>query len=414
MLPKKLSRPEAKRLTKPRYDGASIANIPETVAKLLGVRASRPLRDERLAKYSGSENVVLLLLDGFGASQLRYSRERQGLPSFESLFAAADFVPITSVFPSTTSSAMASLHTGLTPQEHGVVGYTMFISQLGTIAQMLRFAPVTGGRSLFDSGLDPESFLDAKTIHERLTEDGVESTVYVPSHIIDSGLSKITYRGASVEPCFSFGDTVIRARKNLEKNSGPSFHFVYYASPDTVSHARGPYTEEFSAELESIFALLERHLFAKMDKEVAKKSTLLVSGDHGSVRVNSTLDVAKSPELNSLFRMPPTGDSRASIMNIKPGTEDRAKSFFDSNHPGEFQLFESQKMLSNGYFGLGKVKDETSGRIGDLIAVPKYDNAIDNSQLDGRGDRVPGRHGGLSDEELEVPLIARTMDRRQS
>ncbi len=250
-----------KTFNKPKYDGYSIVNIPETVAKLLGVRATRPLVDEKLSGYAGTEHVVLLLLDGFGAAQLKFAREHYGVPSFEQLFSKADHLGITSVFPSTTSSAMASLHTGLTPQEHGVIGYTMFISQLGTITQMLRFTPVLGGRSVFDSGLDPESFLNARTIHERLTEERVFSTVYTPNHILDSGLSRITYRGAEVEPCFSFTDSVIRARKNLEKDRGNSFHFVYYASPDTVAHARGPYTEVFAAELESLFAVIAKQTF---------------------------------------------------------------------------------------------------------------------------------------------------------
>jgi len=393
---------------KPRYDGCSIANIPETVAKILNIRASRPLTDEKLSRYSDSENVVLLLLDGFGSAQLRFAKENYGLPSFDRLSARADHISITSVFPSTTSSAMSSLHTGLTPQEHGVVGYTMFISELGTISQMLRFTPISGGRSLFDLGLDAASFLDAKTIHERLTEGGVSSTVYVPNYIIDSGLSRITYRGASVEPGFSFADTIIRTRKNLERSKVNSFHFVYYASPDTVSHARGPYTEEFGAEIESLFGIVERQLFSKLDKGVAKKTTILVSGDHGAVRVRkeTVLDVAQHPELTSLFRMPPTGDSRASILNLKPGITDKALAFFEKNYPGQFDVRESSRMLSEGYFGLGQVKEETRSRIGDLVAIPRFDNAVDNSQLDFKRDEVPGRHGGLSEEEMQVPLIA--------
>ncbi len=394
---------------KPRYDDHSIANIPETVAKILNVRATRPINDEQLSKYSDSENVVLLLLDGFGSAQLKFARENHGIPSFDRLFSKADHIPITSVFPSTTSSAMSSLHTGLTPQEHGVVGYTMFISQLGTISQMLRFTPISGGRSLFDLGLDPATFLDTRTIHERLEGGGSSSTVYVPNHIVDSGLSRITYRGAFVEPSFSFADMVIRARKNLEKIKANSFHFVYYASPDTVSHARGPYTEEFGAELESLFGILDRQLFSKLDRQIGKKTTLFVSGDHGAVRVKkeSVLDVAQYPELLSLFRLPPTGDSRASILNLKPGTMDRVLAFFEKNYPGQFDVRESSRMLSDGYFGLGRVKEETPSRIGDLVAVPRFDNAVDNSQLEFKRDEVPGRHGGLSEEEMQVPLIAR-------
>ena len=393
---------------KPRYDGQSIANIPETVAKILNDRATRPVNDERLSKYSETENVVLLLLDGFGSAQLKSARDNYGIPSFDRLFSKADHIPITSVFPSTTSSAMSSLHTGLTPQEHGVVGYTMFISQLGTIGQMLRFTPISGGRSMFDLGLDPATFLDTRTIHERLNDAGASSTVYVPNHILDSGLSRITYRGAFVEPSFSFADMVIRARKNLERIKSNSFHFVYYASPDTVSHARGPYTEEFGAELESLFGILDRQLFSKLDRQIGRKTTLLLSGDHGAVRVRkeSLLDVARHPELLSLFRLPPTGDSRASVFNLKPGAMDRATAFFEKNFPGQFDVRESSKMLSDGYFGLGRVKEEIPQRIGDLIAVPRFDNAVDNSQLEFKRDEVPGRHGGLSEEEMQVPLIA--------
>jgi len=393
---------------KPRYDGYSIANIPETVAKLLGVKATRPLADEKLSGYAGTEHVIFLLLDGFGTAQLKFAREHYGVPSFEQLFSKADHLGITSVFPSTTSSAMSSLHTGLTPQEHGVIGYTMFISQLGAITQMLRFTPVLGGRPVFDSGLDPDSFLNADTIHERLIDDGVFSTVYTPNHILDSGLSRITYRGAEVEPSFSFTDSVIKARKNLGRDRGTSFHLVYYASPDTVSHARGPYTEVFAAELESLFAVISKQLFTKLDKKIAKKTTLLISGDHGATRVRreAILDIADHPELTSHFRLPPTGDSRASIFNLKLGTQDKVRSFFEEKFPGQFEVMDSSRLLSEGYYGLGKVKEETHSRIGDLVVLAKIDNAIDNSAIEFRKEEIPGRHGGLSGEEMQVPLIA--------
>ncbi len=393
---------------KPTYNGYSIANIPETAAQFLGVRATRPLADEKISSYSGdTEHVVLLLLDGFGAAQLRFAREHYGVPSFEQLFSRADHLQISSVFPSTTSTAMSSLHTGLTPQEHGVIGYTMFISQLGAITQMLRFTPVLGGRPVFDSGLDPETFLETKTIHERLEDAGVSSTVYTPSHILDSGLSRITYRGAEIEPGSSFTDSVLRLRKNLEGEKGTSFHFVYFASPDTVSHARGPYTEVFAAELEAIFAVLSKQLFSKLNSEVGKKTTLLISGDHGATRVRkeSILDVADYPELTENFRLPPTGDSRASILNLKSGTQDKIRTFFEERFPGEFEVMDSSRLLSEGYYGLGRVKGETPSRIGDLVVLAKQDNAIDNSNIEFHKGEIPGRHGGLSEEEIKVPLI---------
>ncbi|MGI0091578.1 MAG: alkaline phosphatase family protein, partial [Nitrososphaerales archaeon] len=307
------------------------------------------------------------------------------------------------------ASAMLSLHTGLTPQEHGVIGYTMYLRELGTIGQMLRFVPIQGGRSLFDIGLNEENFLRQKTIHERLGDEGIGSTVYSPRHIIDSGLSVVTCRGAFVEPQNSAADMLVRLRKNLEKKSASekSFHFAYHPSPDTLAHAHGPYSEEYAVEIESIFQLVEAQLFRKLDRNVAKNTILIISGDHGAVHVEkkNVIDVAKHPRLLDMLKVPPTGDSRASILHTKGGEEDNIRKYFDQNFDRLFEIKRSQQLLAEGYFGLGEVKSEARDRIGDLVALPLSNNAIDNSTLDPGHGGVPGRHGGPSEEEMKVPCI---------
>ncbi|MDA4130552.1 MAG: alkaline phosphatase family protein [Thaumarchaeota archaeon] len=392
---------------KPRYDGYSISNVPDTVASLLGSASKRSIKDERLSEFRAADNVVLLLLDGFGSKLVEHARNNFGIPSFDLLFAKALQLPITSVFPSTTSSAMSSLHTGLTPQEHGVIGYTMFLREIGTIAQMLRFVPILGGRSMFDLGFDARDFLSGPTIHERLNSDGLSSTVYVPRYIVDSGLSRITYRGAIIEPDNSVADMLVRTRRNLEQGRANSFHFLYHPSPDTIAHARGPHSEEFAVELDSIFALVRQELFQKLDKNIAKRTVLLVTGDHGAVNVKNDeiMDIAAYQEFSSLLRLPPTGDSRATILHVKDDNQKKVAQFFDTNFSGLFEVRESQEMLNQGYFGIGEIMPETKHRIGDLIVLPRFHNAIDNSRIDPRHSEVPGRHGGLSEEEMQVPLI---------
>jgi predicted AlkP superfamily pyrophosphatase or phosphodiesterase len=308
---------------------------------------------------------------------------------------------------------MTSLHTGLTPQEHGVIGYTMFLGEIGTIAQMLRFVPIHGGRSLFELGFEPRSFLNASTIHERLAADGHSSTVYVPKYIVDSGLSRITYRGALIEPHNSVADMLVRVRKNLEQDRANSFHFAYHPSPDTLAHSRGPYSEEFAVELESIFSLVHQQLFEKLEKNIAKKTILLVSGDHGAVNIDkdNIVDVSDHPEFTSMLRLPPTGDSRATILHVKEGNEEKVREFFKQKYEGLFEIRNSREMLEKGYFGLGNVKAETLNRIGDLVVVPRFYNAIDNSTIDPRHSDVPGRHGGLTEEEMQVPLIVSSLTR---
>jgi hypothetical protein len=391
---------------RPSYDGGSIVNIPGTASQILGASSARPLNHDRIQDIH-ADHVIVLLLDGFGSKMVSSARERYGLPSYDRICKNAIKFDVTSVFPSTTASAMASLHSGLTPQEHGVIGYTMYLRELGLIGQMLRFSPSYGGRSLFDLGLDRRAFLGGETIHEKLGGQGVRSAVYSPSYIMDSGLSQITYRGAYVEPHNGVADMVVRVRHNLEVATGRTFHFAYHPSPDTLAHAHGPYAEEYAVELESIFRIVESELFVKLDKKISENVALIISGDHGAVRIekDGIVDLMAHPELLAKLKLPPTGDSRAPILHVKEGEHDRVKQYFEKRFNGLFDVRYAQDLLEEGYFGLGKVRSETFDRIGDLIAIPQSYNAIEYSIADQGHADVPGRHGGLSEEEMSVPCV---------
>ena len=84
------------------------------------------------------DQVVLLVLDGLGWEQLQ---DRTGqLPG------AVDDgrVPVTTVAPTTTATALSSIATGLTPAEHGLVGYRMCVQ--GEVLNVLRWAAAGGDR----------------------------------------------------------------------------------------------------------------------------------------------------------------------------------------------------------------------------------------------------------------------------
>lgn len=396
----------------PRYQGQCISNLPDTFASLLNVKSDRPLTDERFfdfANKSTIENVVFLLLDGFGFNSIQYVKQNFGFPSFEKIEHDSQILPLTSVFPSTTSSATTSLHTGLTPQEHGIIGYTMYMNEIGAIIQMLDLGPVFSRRSLFELGFDPAKLIGKKTLHERFRDSGVPSNLYINKYIVGSGLSQITNRGANIFPVLTASDLFVGVRRNLESPSnGPAFHFAYYASPDTIAHARSPFSQEYAAEVEAIFYGVNRELREKLDPSVAKKTILLISADHGLSHINEReiIDIASHPELMHMLKVPPTGDSRCLILHAKSEEKiSQIEYYFKKRFGDMFHLLNSKDALRQGLFGIGEAKEQVSDRIGDLIAVPKKDNAIDNSNVQPRNEYVPGRHGGLSSNEMIVPLI---------
>ena len=81
---------------------------------------------------AAAEQVVLLVLDGLGWEQLQ--DRRQLMPVLTRCPAA----PITTVAPTTTATALSSIATGLTPAEHGLLGYRMMIG--GEVLNVLRWA----------------------------------------------------------------------------------------------------------------------------------------------------------------------------------------------------------------------------------------------------------------------------------
>ena len=96
----------------PDYGGACVTNV---VPALL-----EPAVDEPAWLPPGvaeADQIVLLVLDGLGWNQLQARRALA--PTLCSMAGG----PITTVAPSTTATALTSLATGLTPGEHGVIGY---------------------------------------------------------------------------------------------------------------------------------------------------------------------------------------------------------------------------------------------------------------------------------------------------
>ena len=93
----------------PHYDGLSIANVPATIAALLGSSlpaALPPLPSELWADWAaGLQRVVLVLLDALGYQMLQGMWTRGEGQAFATLAEAGRIVPLTSVFPSTSSRA---------------------------------------------------------------------------------------------------------------------------------------------------------------------------------------------------------------------------------------------------------------------------------------------------------------------
>ena len=100
---------------------------------------------------------------------------------------------ITSVFPSTTASAITTSYTGRTPLEHGLTGWFTYFGDAGCVAAALPFSSRGDKLPLSRRGVTPEQIYISASLFESLP---VRSIVVTYGQIIDSDYNLRHCRGA--------------------------------------------------------------------------------------------------------------------------------------------------------------------------------------------------------------------------
>ena len=171
----------------PRYGEASLADLlPSLLAALDVPGAPNPLGLEPLRR------VCLLVVDGLGWDLLLANRRAAPF-----LAAAAErAVPLTTGFPATTATSLASIGTGRPPGGHGLVGYTMALPGMERAFNCLRWSPYgLGGAKDLRDRVVPERLQPQPTGFERAQADGVEVTLVGAGEYAASGFTRAALRG---------------------------------------------------------------------------------------------------------------------------------------------------------------------------------------------------------------------------
>lgn len=391
----------------PDYERSTLANLAASLAAWLGISlasVSPPFSSDTLGLAGGHfQHEIVLLADGLGLGQFQRLSGDFLLP--EELRARARLVPLTSVVPSTTSSALTSLWTGLPPAEHGVLGYEMWLKEYGMVANMISFsaASLNGhGGDLRAAGLQPESFLPMPTLGTLLSQQGVRCFAFQPKDIAHSALSEMLFRGADVIPYRSLGDLWVSLDALLAAQAGErTLVYVYWGVLDELEHRFGPADERVSWEWRALAAQLGQVL-GRLAGRPHPPTLFLLTADHGQVATpkDARYDLRCYPDLWTHLTIQPTSESRLPFLYLRPGEEQELRLAVERSWPGEFRLISAADALRSGLFG--ETTDPSArDRLGDWVAIPTggaywwWANR-ENSLL--------GRHGGLSPEEMLIPL----------
>ncbi len=363
-----------KTMVKPDYEN-SIVNLSNWILKNFGKEVHHKPLDIEI----GFEKIGLIIIDAFGYiayEKLKKFYMPKNLPQPEN---------ITSIFPSTTTAAITSIYTAKVPAEHGMVGYILFLKEYGFLTNMIELTPFGCERDALKDRM--EFKLPVKTIFEELED--IESYVISPARYNGSGLSTMLHRGAKVVGYTSIGDFVFKFRDILSKD-GKRLVIGYIPSVDGVGHKESEkaYINEASIILRQIDTIIA--------PKIPEKTALLITADHGMIRTPKSKEIwwdAKNEIMNYLL-MPPGGERR--MMHLYSRSPDDLLEYLEENYSDKGVFLKKEKAIE--LFG------GSHERIGDIVLIAN-ENYSFNFRYRFKEDGLAGMHGGLSKEEMYVPLF---------
>ncbi len=358
----------------PAYGDASIRGI---VPAIFAPRGTRSLPSWFPALASGARQVVLLVLDGLGWEQL------QQRAHIAPTLAGMQGGPITSVAPTTTATALTSITTGLTPGEHGVVGYRMEVR--GDIMNMLRWTTKSGDARRVHLPVEIQpfpTFLGEDVVISNKIE--FDTTGFTQAHL--RGTRQVTWRLPS--------NIVVDTRSLLAK--GERFVYLYYDGIDKVAHEKG-LDEYYDAELRTVDRLV-----ADLIDVLPNDAVLLITADHGQVSIGDNL-VKPAPEVLAATRIQ-SGEGRFRWFHAKPGAATDLLDAACGAHGDQAWVVSKEQAIADGWFG-PVVAPPVAVRYGDVAVVPFEAVSMDDPADSGPFPLVC-RHGSLTSAEMLVPFLA--------
>jgi hypothetical protein len=321
--------------------------------------------------------VVLFVVDGLGWSQLL---ERPGLaPTMEAMRGG----PIDAVAPTTTATSLTSIVTGLTPGEHGVVGYR--VAMRGEILNVLRWTTPAG---------DARARIDPHDVQHHRAFLGEKVPVVGRREFEGSGFTRAHLDGTRIVGYRMPSSIPVDVRQLV--NDGERFVYAYYDGVDKVAHEYG-FGPHYDAEVHAADGLVAEVLAA-----VPEETVVLVTADHGQVHVGPAI-VEPPPAVLHGVRLQ-SGEGRFRWYHTRPGAAADVAAAATDAFGTQAWVVRVEQVLDEHWLG-PHVSDAARGRLGDVAIVARAPVSFADPADTGPVELVC-RHGSLTPEEVLVPLLA--------
>jgi len=358
---------------KPDYKH-SILNLTNSVLKHYGAEfhhETLPMVDELLNKQY--KNVVVMVFDGMGSENLK------NILSSESFLRSHLRDTITSVFPATTTAATTTLCSGLSPAEHGWLGWSLH----------------------FDEVADNVNLFPNTNYSNQPAADYKVADRYLPYKTVTWKINQ--QKNAEAFEVSPFGnypvktfDEFLGGVQEICERDGNHYIYAYWPEPDQTMHLKGV---EHDASIDWIARI---NLAVKELSKRLNDTLILVTADHGHIDGTNDL-ITEYPAIVDTLKWLPTIEPRAISFHVKEGRGEEFEQVFQKHFGESFLLYTKEQVMEEKLFGDGKVHQKFEDFVGDYLAISVSDVCIYNTEEEYC--EFIGAHAGITKQEMMVPLI---------
>jgi hypothetical protein len=358
----------------PDYAGRGLLNlVAEIEARLTGTAQSEGLTPNLASAIPDAASIVLVLFDGLGDLQLNHHEAE--------IFRQARVGTLEAPFPTTTTVSMSTIATGTGPSTHGVIAHLAWIPELGRVVNTLKWVDLSGAAVDYPTG----RLLPAPNLWERLTAGGKRVVTVQPAGFATTPLTAALYRGAEfvgAETPDEFVNKTVEAAA-VER----TLVFTYVPPVDFAAHVFGLDSPEYSEAMATAAGI-----WSGIADRLPAHAVMIGSADHG---VPAIAETGKILVRNKLYTpLDFWGDPRAVMVRGSQRLIGRLAAETGA------EVVEPDRFVP--WLGPGPRHKDLDRRLPDAVLLAPEGKVILPPGFD---KRLVGYHGGLSREEVAVPLL---------
>ncbi len=404
------------RFVKPLYDSYCFSNIPQTTEFLLTGEGESALPLDVFGSLpTRYDKVIVFFVDAFGWRFLE--RYADSFDFFKMAFREGIVSKMTSQFPSTTAAHTTCIHTGLPVGQSGVYEWDYYEPLVDEVITPLLFS--YGGDKVRDtlkqSGVPASKFFPTRSVYSALKAKGIVSYIFQSESFTPSTFSNIVFQGANVVPFKTSQDALIRlAATILAHRAPPYYYFLYYDRIDAICHKYGPDSTRFEQEVATFFTQLDQLFYQKLAGKV-QNTLFILTADHGQVEVDPQRTFYINKQLSGFEHyvrtnqhgkpIVPAGSPRDMFLYIKDEFVDEAMSLLRKALDGKAEVYPTKELIAHHFFGSQEPSETFLNRVGNVVILPYQNETVWWFEENKYDMHFFGHHGGLTPEEMEIPLI---------